>query len=280
MTPCLKWAGGKRWIANFINDIYSAHNLDVVIEPFCGAAAISLNIAPSHAILNDNNKHLINFWTQVKENGLPITISKKNTPKNFLRHREDFNTSIRQGRIKSKAQAQRFYFLNRTCHSGLCRFNRHGEYNVGFGKYEKPTILNDLKNYQKAIANFTFTNEPFQKVISEAPSNALLFIDPPYWGGVFISYSEFVFTWEDQVATAKSASRSEAKSIATNEFNKEVIELYKQLGFEVYSYRARRTISSDGKRSPVKEMIAFKGFDMNVIRAISQNYPKLYLQKI
>lgn len=279
MTPCLKWAGGKRWIANFINDIYTAHELDGVVEPFCGAAAISLKIGPSHAILNDNNRHLINFWSQVKENGLVISISKRNTTENFLKHREDFNKSIHLGKVCNKSQAQRFYFLNRTCHSGLCRFNQKGEFNVGFGKYKSPTILKSLKNYQKAIENFTFTNQPFEKVMLSANQGNLIFLDPPYWGGVFTAYSEIKFTWEDQVAAARSASLSSAKVIATNQDHEDIIELYKAMGFDVYTYKARRTISCNGERSPVKEMIAFKGLDIKTIQSIAKKYANLNLQK-
>lgn len=272
MNPFLKWAGGKRWIANFCNDIFNEKSCNAVVEPFCGAGAVTLRIQPEFAILNDNNVHLINLWNQVKDNGLPVDISVDNTKENFLSIREDFNKRITLGDVNTPLMAQYFYFLNKTCFNGLSRFNKLGFFNVGFGKYKKPTLLMSFYEYQNVIENYNFVNLPFLDVISSANNKkTFLFVDPPYFK-TFGAYSGTAFTLEDQLTLANSLRETIAPTIATNSFEPEIIEAYKEAGFKVFCYMARRTISRNGQREKVKEMIAFKNIDTQLVIKLSKKH--------
>ncbi|RAP71376.1 D12 class N6 adenine-specific DNA methyltransferase family protein [Candidatus Erwinia dacicola] len=51
--------------------------------------------------------------------------------------RDAFNLSGKGLGAESVEAAARFMYLNRHGFNGLCRYNRHGQFNVPFGKYKK-----------------------------------------------------------------------------------------------------------------------------------------------
>ena len=134
LKPPLKWAGGKRWLLPHIEPLWRPHQERRYVEPFCGGLAVALGLQPRRTLLNDINPHLVNFYTQLQL-GLAVTIPVRNDETLFYRHRKRFNQLVAEGKEKTSEAAQLFYYLNRTCFNGLCRFNRSGEYNVPFGKY-------------------------------------------------------------------------------------------------------------------------------------------------
>src|SRR5205085_7297299 len=121
LKPPLKWAGGKRWLVAHLKPIWEANAQRRYVEPFCGGLAVVLGLQPKRALLNDINPHLINFYRQVR-NGLAMDIAMRNDEKSFYGHRERFNNLIGNGGTQSAESAQLFYYLNRTCFNGLCRF--------------------------------------------------------------------------------------------------------------------------------------------------------------
>ena len=62
LNPILKWAGGKRWLAPKIKEIFEQTNSKRLVEPFCGGLSVCLEVNPSTALINDLNLHLINFY--------------------------------------------------------------------------------------------------------------------------------------------------------------------------------------------------------------------------
>src|SRR5262245_9168277 len=66
IRPPLKWAGGKRWQLPHLRPIWEAHAPRRLVEPFCGALSVTLGLMPRHALLNDVNPHVVNFfrWLQ------------------------------------------------------------------------------------------------------------------------------------------------------------------------------------------------------------------------
>ena len=66
LTPFLKWAGGKTWLAPRLAEMYGPfRDTHTWVEPFCGALGATLGVMPERAILNDVNPHLINLYWQV-----------------------------------------------------------------------------------------------------------------------------------------------------------------------------------------------------------------------
>ena len=141
--PPLKWAGGKRWLVSHLKAIWEANAGRRYVEPFCGGLAVVLGLQPKQALLNDVNPHLINFYRHV-QNGLRMRVRMRNDEELFYRHRERFNRLIRGGKAHTEEGAQLFYYLNRTCFNGLCRFNKGGDFNVPFGTYKAINYARDF----------------------------------------------------------------------------------------------------------------------------------------
>ena len=62
LKPPLKWAGGKRWLAPRVKDIFLSTACGRLVEPFVGGMSVTLHIRPKDALLNDINPHLYNFY--------------------------------------------------------------------------------------------------------------------------------------------------------------------------------------------------------------------------
>ena len=127
--PPLKWAGGKRWQVRHLIDVWRAESHRRLVEPFCGALAVTLGLLPDRALLNDINPHLINFYRWLKQ-GLVITLSMTNAKTRYYTHRKRFNKLLAAGQGDTVEATSLFYYLNRTGYNGLCRFNSSGGFNV------------------------------------------------------------------------------------------------------------------------------------------------------
>src|SRR5215216_7794922 len=157
LKPPLKWAGGKRWLVSQLKPIWEENDERRYVEPFCGGLAVVLGLQPKKALLNDVNPHLINFYRHV-QNGLEMRLPMRNDEALFYRHRERFNQLIRNGEAHTEEGAQLFYYLNRTCFNGLCRFNKSGDFNVPFGTYKAINYATDFSGYQEVFSQWQFNN--------------------------------------------------------------------------------------------------------------------------
>ena len=66
LKPPLKWAGGKRWLVPQLMPLWRPFSQRRLVEPFCGALAVTLGLTPERALLNDRNPHLIHFLAWIK----------------------------------------------------------------------------------------------------------------------------------------------------------------------------------------------------------------------
>jgi len=254
LKPPLKWAGGKRWLVPHLKPIWDKHSDRRYVEPFCGGLAVVLGLQPERALLNDINPHLINFYRHLQK-GLRRRIEMRYNEKLFYKHRERFNKLIQNGGAKSSEAAELFYYLNRTCFNGLCRFNKGGEFNVPFGTYVTINYATTFGEYAGAFKHWEFSNVDVETLRIEKTD--FIYADPPY-DVEFTTYSSGGFSWDDQTRTAELLAKHSGPVVISNQATPRIVELYASLGFELSYLAGPRRISCTGDRTAAREVLAVK----------------------
>ncbi|AMR29671.1 adenine methyltransferase [Hymenobacter psoromatis] len=254
VTPALKWAGGKRWLMPHLLPLWQRFADYRLVEPFVGGMSVALGLRPKQAYLADLNEHLVNFhqWLQ---RGLITTSEPVHEEAAFYEARARFNELIRQQQQHSAEAATLFYYLNRTCFNGLCRFNRKNEFNVPFGRYKTINYTRDFTAYQPQLAAWDIAHHSFEHTPLQAGD--FVYVDPPY-DTPFTQYAKEDFTWADQEKLVRWLTAYDGPIVATNQATPRILELYQDAGFQVQTLAAPRRISCTGDRTPAQEILATK----------------------
>lgn len=293
--PFFKWAGGKsQLLSEFSSRIPSEleqGKCSRYVEPFVGAGAMFFYVAQlfplKEAILCDINQELILTWQTIK-NDVECLIQELTILQNrydaldsqermglFYEIRDLLNEERKSYDYKtygndSIRRASQLIFLNRTCFNGLFRLNSKGEFNVPFGRYKNPTIVNEnnLRKVSEILKNTTIIQGDFNLCLEYADKDAFVYIDPPYRPlnktSSFTGYSLEGFTEEDQIRLSdffKNADKAGAKIMMSNSDPKNedpsdhfFDDLYQDYGIE--RVLAKRMINSVAeKRGEIKELI-------------------------
>lgn len=162
--PFLKWPGGKRQLLReLIQRMPKQYNR--YFEPFVGGGALFFSVKPEFGYISDINPELINVYEVVQnqvEELIKSLMKHKNTEEYFYKlRRADRNEGLKYWCAVEKAS--RLIFLNKACFNGLYRMNSDGHFNVPYGFYKNPRILDEqnlvacsalLKKSEIALAPF------------------------------------------------------------------------------------------------------------------------------
>jgi DNA adenine methylase len=161
-------------------------------------------------------------------------------------------------------RAARMIYLNKTCFNGLYRVNKAGRFNVPWGKYKNPRIM-DPDNFHacaRVLNRYAaLVCEDFAAVVGDAGLHDAVYFDPPYIPvsatANFSSYTADRFTLDDQHRLAllfrELANRGVA-AVVSNSDTETTRQLYE--GFEMHQVMATRAINSKGdRRGPVAELL-------------------------
>lgn len=183
--PFLKWAGGKRQLLPEIKQHIPKYN--TYYEPFVGAGAVLFELQPKRAVINDSNSELINCYRTIKDNLTELLedLSKhKNEEEYFYALRELDRKEAEFAQLSPAQRASRIIYLNKTCFNGLFRVNSQGQFNVPFGRYKNPKILDEvvLKAVNKYFNNneVRILNQDFEEAVNDARNGDFVYFDPPY----------------------------------------------------------------------------------------------------
>lgn len=272
MQPFLKWAGGKRQLIPQIAPYVP--NLDNITyyEPFLGAGAMLFHFKPSRAIVNDINSELINVYKVIRE---PqhfeelIKLLKSHKEKNSSEHFYEVRSWDRSEdyfHLTSVEKAARFIYLNKTCYNGLYRVNSKGQFNVPYGKYKNPDIVNEdvLKTvhlYLKNNSDIQFLNIDFEIAVSNAKMGDFVYFDPPYdpinETSSFTSYAQTGFGKAEQYRLRdlfKKLNDRGCKVLLSNSDTPFIRDIYQE--FNIVTVQASRAINSKASgRGKINEVL-------------------------
>ncbi len=293
--PFLKWAGGKTQLLDQFSMFFPEELKDGIIEnyyePFLGSGAVFFFIAQNYniknAYLSDINEELILTFNTVKKDASSLIEELKNLKEEynlfgekeqelfFYRVREIYNQEKTKIDYKNYSKewikrAAKMIFLNKTCFNGLFRLNRKGEFNVPFGRYKNPGIIDEenLLRSSEVLQNAEIFITDFENVKNRISNNFFIYFDPPYRPisktSSFTSYSKYDFNDEDQIRLAqlyKELGKNGNKLMLSNSDpknenpNDDFFENhYKE--FNIYRVKATRMINCKGnKRGPINELI-------------------------
>lgn len=262
--PFLKWAGGKgRLLPDLISRAPSS--FERYFEPFMGGAALFFALQPENSELSDVNRELVNAFQVVKDdpNSLIQELSRHLNNRRYfykirkLDRRTDFWT------YSPVERAARFIYLNKTCFNGLCRVNSEGQFNVPYGMYKNPKIVDEenLLACSAALASTKIIERPYEAILDHAKAGDFVYFDPPYIPltetASFTSYASDGFTLSDQQRLAEFCGELNQKGVLfmlTNSDTPLAEELYRS--FFVEKINSPRSVSADGtKRKAVKDIV-------------------------
>ncbi|MBU1378433.1 MAG: Dam family site-specific DNA-(adenine-N6)-methyltransferase [Alphaproteobacteria bacterium] len=232
LVPFLKWAGGKRWLAERLKAEFDRPFVGYR-EPFLGSGAVFFRYGPTPAVLSDMNSELIDCYRAIA--ATPKDVADE-LSKLELAHTDAFYYEIRGMKLCGAAErAARFLYLNRTCWNGLYRVNLKGEFNVPRGTKDAIVLpTDDFAAAADLLNRATVRVADFEDSISEARPGELIFADPPYTvahnRNGFIKYNQKIFSWDDQrrlAAALLAAAKREVRVIVTNADHDDVRELYR-----------------------------------------------------
>ncbi len=287
--PFVKWAGGKGQLLTVLKDNLPqgiGASIKKYAEPFVGGGALLFSLLGDYSFdevyICDSNKELINAYTVIRDlcgeliHCLADMQSAYNSKANldakqqyYYSQRERYNTLSLNCDTKIE-KAALFIFLNKTCFNGLYRVNKQGNFNVPFGKHERPTICDtdNLLKISDVLQNAIMRACDYHDVLSFADESTFVYIDPPYRPlnatSGFTSYTEEQFNDQNQIELAqlyKELSDKGAKVLLSNsdphnadENDNFFDDLYSD--FTIMRVDASRAINSKGnKRGKIKELL-------------------------
>ena len=268
LSPVLKWAGGKGQLLDRLT-ARMPESYNRYFEPFVGAGAFFLYLAPHDAVINDINLQLVNVYNQLRDNNGAL-IDKINeldsipgSKERYYELRKEYNDLVMSGE-QSVDTAALMIWINKHCFNGLYRVNAKGGFNVPYNNKEEGASI-DAANVAAigqylATHNVEIRNVDFVTACEDVQEGDFVYFDSPYVPvsktADFTSYTKDGFTYEDHVRLAdlfKELDKRGAKLMLSNNDVPLVYELYD--GYNIQSTDVNRAINSDSKKRKSKELI-------------------------
>ena len=268
LQPFTKWTGGKRKLLPKLKELLPV-DYNNYYEPFVGGGALFFELAPKNAIINDFNNELINCYIQIKNNPNKLIESlRKHKEKNSKEYYLEIRGLDRLdcfSNLSGIERAARIMYMLRVNFNGLYRVNSKNQFNVPYGNYSNPKIVDE--ELINSISDYLNSNEikimsgDFEDSLDTVKSGDFVYFDPPYIPlnetSSFTSYTHEGFSYEDQVRlrdTVRKLTEKGVKVMVSNSSSELTIDLYSE--FNVHYVDVTRTNGAKStSRGVVKEVI-------------------------
>lgn len=270
ITPFVKWAGGKRQLLSQIKE-RMPQNYNDYYEPFVGGGAVTFELLPANALINDINKALINAYKQIC-----------NAPEAFLKAvnkfdeemwedgkeyyyslREHYNDKLMKAEYDVELAAL-FVFINKHCFNGLYRVNGKGLFNVPYNNSRRTSVdEGSIMEISKYLQGITITDGDFEEACRGAKKGDFVFIDSPYAPlnpTSFEAYTKEGFDIESHKRLARLYDELTARGcfcMLTNHNTRLINELYGGKGYTIDVVSVKRMINSDASNRVGEEVIIY-----------------------
>lgn len=258
--PFLKWAGGKTQLLPHILPLLP-RGTGRYYEPFLGGGAVFFALQPTRATLSDINPDLMVAYQAVRDEVESVIERLRRLrfgPATFYKIRAQSPS-----RLTPAAQAARTIYLNRTCFNGLYRVNAAGQFNVPFGRYERPTLCNadNLRRVSRALRRCWLRKQPATALLRQCRRGDVVYFDPPYdpvsRTASFTGYARGGFGRDAQAELAEVFDRLATRGVhvvLSNANTAFIRQLYRR--FCLTQVPARRAINCAAHgRGPVSELL-------------------------
>jgi len=275
-NPILKWVGGKRKLLKYLLPKFP-QNIDNYHELFTGGGSVLLGllqaqkrneiIVKKNIYAYDSNPILIAFYKQIQTDCNKLYIEVLKLKNDFVNQPTQEDKSLYYYNIRtlynnSEINLEKiamFVFLNKTCFRGVFRLNKKGGFNVPYGNYKNPEIINEqhLKNISELIKDVKFICCDFEDV-KNIKKNDFVYMDPPYVPSQkngFVNYSKIGFVQEKHEALFKKCIKMKCKWMLSNS-NTETVKNALE-NFNIEEITARRAINSTNPSATAKEVIIY-----------------------
>lgn len=262
--PIVKWVGGKRQLMfELIKNMPKSYNR--YFEPFIGGGALFFELQPENAYISDMNEELINLYTIVRDNVYELIedLSRHEVSKEYFLKIRNIDRTEKYAELSDIERASRFIYLNRTCFNGMYRVNSKGEFNVPFGHYKNPRIIdeNNLLNCSVLLKNTEIKHADFSEILKKAKEGDFVYFDPPYVPlnetSSFTSYTKDGFDIDMQFKLRDVCDELDTmgvKFMLSNSDTKLVNELY--ANYEIKKVFASRQINANADgRGKITEVL-------------------------
>ena len=262
--PIVKWVGGKRQLMfELLKNMPKSYNR--YFEPFIGGGALFFELQPENAYISDMNEELINLYSVVRDNVYELIedLGKHEVSKEYFLEIRNIDRSEKYAGLSSIERASRFIYLNRTCFNGMYRVNSQGQFNVPFGHYKNPRIIDEsnLLNCSKLLNKTEIKCADFSEILTKVQKDDFVYFDPPYVPlnetSSFTSYTKDGFDIDMQFKLRDVCDELDSmgvKFMLSNSDTKLVNELY--ANYEIKKVFASRQINANADgRGKITEVL-------------------------
>ena len=273
--PFVKWAGGKRQLVHVL-DKNLPDEFTTYYEPFLGGAAMLFHILSKYAdqrcILSDLNDNLIQTYIVIRDHIDDLISTLKGHHDKYVQSPKEYYYVVRSNEPDDNIErAARLLFLNRTCFNGLYRVNSKGQFNVPFGNYTKPNIVNEenLRNTSSMLQSSSIIIQcrDFESIIDDIKSGDLVYFDPPYQPtsntAKFTTYTNKAFEYKDLCRLVELCDKLDRKGcyvMFSNSDSDIVRALFDHESWNICRISANRVINSVGSKRKDHHELLIKNY--------------------